>query len=202
MAHANARLEAFCDGVFAIAITLLILEVHAPTPSDVGTTAELWGALTHLLPSLFAFLLSFAVILITWVNHHGALRLLNGTCASFMYANGFLLLAVVSIPFTAGLLGEFLLTDHAAPAVVLYDAVLAALALGWVFLTESALRNKLTIDEHATATTRANARKSYVAVALYSGLAVVAIWLPMAVAIVTTASWVSWLILGLRLKHV
>ena len=104
--HANARLEAFCDGVFAIALTLLILEVKLPSTESIANTAELWRALRHLTPSVFAFVLSFCIILITWVNHHAVLKLVTGSSASFIYANGFLLLSVVAIPFTAGLLGS------------------------------------------------------------------------------------------------
>ena len=116
--HTNTRLEAFCDGVFAIAMTLLILDVRLSSTEGIATTSDLWRALRQLTPSVFAFLLSFGIILITWVNHHAALKLVTRESASFIYANGLLLLTVVCIPFTAGLLGEFLRTDHAAPAVV------------------------------------------------------------------------------------
>src|SRR5258708_28579722 len=115
-ANANSRLEAFSDGVFAIAITLLIIDVKLPTESF-ASTAELWRALRHLTPIVFAFVLSFGVILITWVNHHATLELVNRSSASFIYANGFLLLTVAFVPFPTGLLGAFLLTEHAAPAV-------------------------------------------------------------------------------------
>ena len=75
--HPTARLEAFCDGVFAIALTLLILDVKIPASEAIGSTGELWLALRHMAPSLFAFVLSFVIIFITWVNHHAALRLVN-----------------------------------------------------------------------------------------------------------------------------
>src|SRR5262245_42506291 len=105
----NSRLEAFCDGVFAIALTLLIIEFHAPEPSAVRDSAALWSALSHLGPAVFAFLLSFVVILITWINHHNTLALVHRNSTAFMYANGLLLLAVVCIPFTTSLLGKFIL---------------------------------------------------------------------------------------------
>jgi uncharacterized membrane protein len=88
----NSRLEAFCDGVFAIALTLLVIDIRIPSSESISTTNDLWLALKHLAPSIFTFMLSFAVILITWVNHHAALRLVNRSSASFLYANGFLLL--------------------------------------------------------------------------------------------------------------
>jgi len=199
-AHANARLEALCDGVFAIAMTLLILDVRIAAPDTIGSTSDLWGALRHLLPAVFAFVLSFAVILITWVNHHAFMKLVGGSSASFIYANGFLLLTVVSLPFPAALMGEFLGTDHAAPAVVIYNAVLALVAVGWILVSGAVLKGRLTVDEKAATTIRGNNRNGYFAFLLYSLLAVMALWFPVAVAVVTTVSWMFWLLLGIRMK--
>ena len=199
--NANSRLEAFSDGVFAIAMTLLIIDVKLPSTESIGNTAEFWRALQHLAPTVFAFVLSFGIILITWVNHHAVLKLVNKTSASFIYANGFLLLTVVFIPFPTSLLGEFLLTDHAAPAVVLYDAALAALAIGWILLSGAVLKNQLTKDERSASTMSENNRNGYFAFALYSLFSVAALWFPLAIAIVTTMSWIFWLVLGIRMKH-
>jgi len=199
--HSNARLEAFCDAVFAIALTLLIIDIRLPSPEDIGSTSEVWRALQHLAPSVFAFVLSFGIILITWVNHHAALRLVHRSSASFIYANGFLLLTVVFIPFPTSLLGAFLWTDHAAPAVVLYNAVLAVQAIGWVLVSGAALTNHLTSGERAASTMRANNRNGYFAFALYALLALAALWFPVAIAVATTASWIFWLALGIRMKH-
>src|SRR6185503_496268 len=121
----NSRLETFCDGVFAIALTLLIIDIRIPAPDGIATTRELWLALKHLAPSALAFVLSFVIILITWVNHHSAFRLVHKSSAAFIYANGFLLLTVVVMPFPTALVGAYVLTDHAAPAVVIYNAVTA-----------------------------------------------------------------------------
>jgi TMEM175 potassium channel family protein len=199
--HTNSRLEALCDGVFAIALTLLILDVKLPSADDITSTSEFWNALRSLGPSVFAFVLSFGVILITWVNHHATLRLIHGSTASFIYANGFLLLTVVFVPFPTELLGSFLWTDHAAPAVALYDAVLAAQGVGWILISGVALRNRLTTDEASTATLRNGNKQGYMALILYSLLAVIALWFPVSVAAVTTASWIFWLSLGVRMKH-
>src|SRR5205823_5519280 len=70
-AHSTARLEAFCDGVFGIAITLLVIDIKLPAPERLASTADVWRALEHLTPSVLAFLLSFFAILMTWVSHHG-----------------------------------------------------------------------------------------------------------------------------------
>jgi uncharacterized membrane protein len=123
LAHPNARLEAFCDAVFAIAMTLLIIEIKAPHLPHDATSGELWAALKALLPHAFAFVLSFGIILITWVNHHEVLKVIERSSMPFIYANGFMLLTCVIMPFPTALLGNSLFTDHAAPAVVLYSSI-------------------------------------------------------------------------------
>ncbi len=196
--HSNTRLEVFCDGVFAIALTLLILDIKIPASEGIGTTRELWLALRHLGPSIVAFVLSFAIILITWVNHHSFFRLVNKSSGLFVYANGFLLLTVVFMPFPTGLVGEYLLTDHAAPAVVVYNSVTAVQALAWILVSGAALRNRLTKDEKSAALVRHSRRNGYFALVVYSLLALIAFWFPLSIAILTTMLWAYWLTFSLR----
>ena len=198
----SSRLEAFCDGVFAIAITLLIIDIKIPPTEKIDSTADFVQALKHVAPSIFAFVLSFIIILITWVNHHNALRLGNKISSLFIYANGFLLLTVVFMPFPSSLVGEHILTDHAGPAVVLYDATMALQAVGWILITQAALRGHLGKSEKATVQIRRNGQFGFFAFALYSLLAILAIWFPFMIAVVTTITWIFWLVWGIRLKHI
>ena len=197
--HPNTRLETFCDGVFAIALTLLIIDIKIPSSEVIGTPREMWLALRHLGPSIVAFVVSFAIIFITWVNHHAAFKLVNKSSAPFVYANGFLLLTVVFMPFPTALVGAYLLTDHAAPAVVIYNSVTAVQAVAWILVSGAALRNHLTKDEKSTVVMRANRRNGYFAFVVYSLLALIAFWFPLAIAIVTTMLWAYWLVLSLRM---
>lgn len=195
------RLETFCDGVFAIAITLLVLEIRIPTTPEIQNTAELWHALGRILPSICAFLLSFVIILITWVNHHNAFKLVKGSCSSFLYANGFLLLTIAFLPFPTSMLGEYILTNHAAPAVVLYNGVLALQALGWVLMSNTTLKNNMQKSEKASVNIRQTGTFGTLAFLLYAGCAIGAIWFPLLMAIITTITWLFWLVYGIRLKH-
>jgi uncharacterized membrane protein len=196
--HPNTRLEAFCDGVFAIALTLLIIDIKIPAPEGVGTTRQLWLALGHLGPSIFAFVLSFAIILITWVNHHRLLRLVDKSAGSFVYANGFLLMTVVFMPFSTALVGEYLLTDHVAPAVVVYNSVTAAQAVAWILVSAAVLRNRLTEDEKSVVLVRDSLRNGYFAFLVYALLALIAVWFPLTVIIVTALLWAYWLTVSLK----
>jgi uncharacterized membrane protein len=196
-----ARLEAFCDGVFAIAITLLIIDIKIPSTEKINTNADFWNALKHIAPSIFAFLLSFIIIFITWVNHHNALKLADKLNSAFIYANGFLLLTVVVMPFPTSLVGEHLLTDHAAPAVILYNTTMALQAIGWVLMTRTALKGNLGKNEKSVSQIRKNGVFANFAFSLYTLLAILAIWFPFASAIVTTLTWIFWLIWGISFKH-
>jgi uncharacterized membrane protein len=198
--NTNSRLEAFCDGVFAIALTLLIIEIKPPSSETIKTTKDVWLALQHLLPSVFAFLLSFMVIFITWVNHHGTLKLVNKSSSVFIYANGFLLLSIVVIPLPTSMLSEYLFTDHASPAVVLYSAVLALQSLSWIFLSQAALKpNPLTKNEKSTLTIRANQRNIYFALVVYTLCAIMAFWFPLVVALLLGAIWLGWLVVSINI---
>lgn len=199
----NARLETFSDGVFAIAMTLLIIDIKIQSPENIRSTEEMWQALRHLAPNIFAFLLSFIVIFITWVNHHGALTLLNKTSPHFMYANGLMLLTVVIIPFPTAMLGEFILTDHAGPAVALYSAVFALQAIAWMGMSLAALnaKNPLGVNEAALEKGRLGLRQSYYAFALYSTCAVLGFWFPVPVAAFIAVTWMIWLVIGFNLKR-
>lgn len=196
--HPNSRLEAFCDAVFAIALTLLIIDIKIPSSEGIRATGELWLALGRLVPAIIAFVLSFAIILITWVNHHRFFRLVNKSSGSFVYANGLLLLSVVFMPFPTGLVGEYLLTDHVAPAVVIYNVTTAVQAVGWILVCGAVLRNRLAKDEQSALHVRDSRRNGYFALVIYSLLAFAAFWFPLAIAILTTMLWAYWLTFSLK----
>jgi uncharacterized membrane protein len=195
----NARLETFCDGVFAIALTLLVIDLKIPVTTAIATSADLWRALGHLLPSVFAFLLSFGIIFISWVNHHEGMKLVDKSSHPFIYANGFLMLGVVFVPFPTALLGENLMTAHAAPAVVLYSASGALMGVGWALNAWTTLHPRpLTRNERATVRMRSAFRNAWFAIVFYTVCAIVAVWLPLVIAAVITVMWIYWVIYGIR----
>jgi uncharacterized membrane protein len=123
------RLEAFSDGVFAIAITLLVLELNVPTGD------HLWHELKDEWPSFAAFFVSFWVIGIIWVNHHGVLDHLARADRGVLYLNLLLLFTVVFIPFPTALLAEHLKSgrDEEVAAVV-YSGAFVAMSIAYTFL--------------------------------------------------------------------
>jgi uncharacterized membrane protein len=197
----NARLETFCDGVFAIAMTLLIIDIKIPSTASITNTGQFWVALNLVTPSIIAFVLSFTIIFISWVNHHNNLKSVSETSPTFIYANGFLLLTVVFVPFPTSLFGEHLFTDHSAPAVILYDGTLALQAMGWILLCTAAIKNQLTKTETSKMAMLADRKFAYFAFALYSLCAIIAFWLPLTMAIVTIITWIFWLAYGISIRR-
>jgi uncharacterized membrane protein len=126
----TTRLEAFSDGVFAIAITLLIIEVHVP---EAEGGRELAHALAGLWPSFFAFALSFATILIMWMNHHAMFAWVERANGPVFVSNGFLLLTITALPFSTALLGDYLGHAGERTAAAIYAAHLVLISLGFAW---------------------------------------------------------------------
>jgi uncharacterized membrane protein len=199
--HENTRLESFSDAVFAIALTLLVIDLKLPAAVHPATSADLWRALAQLVPSFVAFLLSFGTIFITWVNHHEAMRLVVRSSPRFIYANGFMLLAMVIVPFPTALLGESVLGDHAAPAVVLYSATYILQAVGWWLVTSAVLGPSPLVRDENAANRMVRMRADAVrAGAFYTACAVVAFWFPRAIAVIITITWCIWLVASLKMR--
>lgn len=118
----TSRLEAFSDGVFAIAATLLVLELHVP---PVGS-GQLFALLVAQWPSYAAYAVSFLTIGIIWVNHHAMFALVRRVDRPLLFLNLLLLLVIAVIPFPTAVVGQWI-TDS-------QDAPVAAALLGVVFL--------------------------------------------------------------------
>ena len=151
------RMEAFSDGVFAIAITLLIIEVKVPTSAP----GELWDNLLHAWPEFAAYGVSFFVIGIMWVNHHSLVDLVRQVDRGFLFINLLLLLFVVTIPFTTALLAEYIRDgENAHIAAAVYSASMAGCAVGfqaiwwWIIRQREMLHEPMDPGSVRTATIR------------------------------------------------
>jgi uncharacterized membrane protein len=144
----TARLEAFSDGVFAIAITLLVLELHVP---DVAR-GRLWHGLVNEWPQFAAYLSSFFVIGIMWVNHHSMFKQIRRTDRSMLFLNLLLLLWTALLPFPTGLIARNLGdggTD-AKVAEAVYGANLTLAAIAFSLIWTYAVRRRRLIDHDMT----------------------------------------------------
>jgi uncharacterized membrane protein len=136
----KARLEALSDGIFAIVMTLLVLELLSPGWSTLRTAAEVDAALRHLWPKAVSFVISFAIAGIFWVAQHSQFHFIRRTDRRRLWVTLLFLLGVACLPFSAALLGEH---PDVRAAVLIYglNVMLVALALAaqWRYATSSGL---------------------------------------------------------------
>ncbi len=177
---AKSRLEAFSDGVIAIIITIMVLELKVPHSADLA-------ALQPLVPELLSYVLSFAFVGIYWNNHHHMLhasRLVNGPV---LWANLHLLFWLSLVPFVTGWMGE---NHFARVPVALYGAVLLMCGVAYVILA------RCLIALHGAGSTLAHAigrdRKGNLSIVLCAAavpLAFVSEWIAIAIYVVVAVMW-------------
>jgi uncharacterized membrane protein len=146
---AKSRIEAFSDGVIAVAITLLVLDLRVPEPDRAG---DLASRLAELWPNYLAYAISFVAIGIMWINHHAMLRRLTGVDHSVLVLNLLLLLFIVVLPFSTSLLATYLdASDGGRLAAIVYagsflvtSALFLALQCHLVLRRPHLLRGRLT----------------------------------------------------------
>jgi uncharacterized membrane protein len=130
----SKRAEAFSDGVFAIAITLLVLDLRLPPANGHSLTWQL----LHEWPAYFAYVVSFLTIGIMWMNHHTIMGHITRVDRPLLVVNLFLLMGVVAIPFPTAVVAEHLVHSGGAAAAVTYGLVMIFISLGfaglWVYV--------------------------------------------------------------------
>ena len=179
----TSRLEAFSDGVFAIAITLLVLEIKVPHNSSHSLAHDL----AHLWPSFWAYAVSFFTIGIIWVNHHAQYDRIVKSDRTLLFVNLLLLFWVAFIPFPTAVVAEHLRGGTSAAAhtaAAFYAATLLAMGLaffaGWRYVTRTGLIREDLGPEQARRLLRRNMAGQFgyalaIAVAFVSAIASLAI---------------------------
>lgn len=137
----TGRIEAFSDGVFGIAITLLVLTIKVPKASELGAGHSLGAALLALWPHYLAFVTSFATILAKWVNHHRIFTFIQRSDHTFLYWNGLVLLLITFLPFPTALVAEYLLHPEAKVAGAVFSGTFFIIALAFKGLWQYASKN-------------------------------------------------------------
>ena len=135
----TGRIEAFSDGVFAVAITLLVLDLHVPALKD--APLGLLKALEGQWPALAAYMVSFLTILVMWLNHHRLFEQIRRKDHLLMIYNGLLLMLVTLIPFPTALVAAYIRTPDAKIAAVLYCGLNLLMALAFNLLWNHAARD-------------------------------------------------------------
>jgi uncharacterized membrane protein len=132
----TGRVEAFSDGVMAIAITLLVLDLKVPSPDQVATAGGLLQALGERWPSYLAYLAAFLTIGIIWLNHRAFVDKVRGFDNTMQWLNLLLLLGIATLPFPTALMAAYLAEGGPAASVAtaLYGLLSVLTALPWTLM--------------------------------------------------------------------
>jgi len=175
----KGRLEAFSDGVLAIIITIMVLELRIP---EEGTLA----ALRPLLPKFLSYVLSFVFLGIYWNNHHHLWQAVKSVNGSILWANMHLLFWLSLIPFVTGWMGE----HFTAVPVAFYGGVLWFAGLAYYFMVRALLTHHG--QDSLLASALGNVKKEMASLVLYTiaiPLAFVAPWLSTLIYVAVAAMW-------------
>lgn len=185
----RGRLEAFSDGVIAIVITIMVLELqapHGPLPAD----------LIPLAPTLVAYVLSFVYLGIYWSNHHHLLQAVRHVDGRVLWANLHLLFWLSLVPFVTAWMGE---TSFAPWPVALYGVVLLLAALAYFVLVRALIA--LHGPTSALATAIGDDRKGKASIVLYALALPTALWLPLAACALYALVAAIWLVPDRRIER-
>ena len=175
-AKETGRVEAFSDGVFAIAITLLGLTLKVP----LGTGDHLAGALLRSWPTLLAFVTSFTTILILWIHHHRLFTHIRQVNHPLLLLNGFLLMTITLVPFATTILADHLGGAGGKAAAITYNCVLCLVTLSfnllWVYSTRWHKLLDLSFDRRAIRRINLQFGFGPVAYLVSLGIAFVSVW--------------------------
>jgi uncharacterized membrane protein len=189
----TARLEAFSDGVFAIAITLLALNLQIP---HVESNSQKW-ALAHALflqwPSYVAFITSFFTVLIMWMNHHAVFKFVRKVNARILFANGILLLITTAVPFVTGLFSEYINHHEAKTACAVYTGSFVLISISYVHLWRVVISDRSILKKEISEVALAKITQNYtLGIPLYLaafGASFISIYLAIGIC---TGLWVFW----------
>ena len=182
------RLEAFSDGVIAIIITIMVLELKVPHTTELS---ELAG----LLPVFLSYVLSFVYVAIYWNNHHHLLHAAHHVNGPVLWANMHLLFWLSLVPFVTGWMGE---NHFAAVPVALYGVVLLMAAVAYTILVRALI--SLHGRDSALAKAIGKDRKGMVSLLLYVIALGVAYWLPLVAGLLYGVVAIIWLVPDRRIE--
>jgi len=186
----KGRLEAFSDGVIAIIITIMVLEIKVPHEATIE-------ALLKLIPVFISYVISFIYVGIYWNNHHHLFQSVKTVDGKVLWSNLFLLFWLSLIPFASGWMGENHFQDITVP---LYGVVLLGCAFSYYILTLSLLKNHK--QESVLHLALGNKFKEKASLVLYVVGLIISFWFPKLAFIIYTIVAIIWLAPDKRIEKV
>ena len=199
-AASTARIEAFSDGIFGVAITLLAIDLKAPVLETISNE-HLLESILERWPEYLAVLSSFASVLLMWMSHHEVFKKVAKVDVSLMLANGLLLLLIIGVPYPTSVMARYILTDAASYAAAFFAGycvlVNGAFRLLWYVVAHNRRLLKRSVsDKTLTTFTRAMSA----GVPAYFIIALVAFVSPMGSVLLCNAMWIYWSFASMKMQ--
>ena len=190
-----ARMEALSDGIFAVAMTLLVLDLHVPDLSGGGSPGGLAAALGAQWPAYLAYISSFLTAGIIWANHHAMLRTFRALDKVLLFLNVLLLMVISFIPFSTQVLARYLLArDFAPTAMLVYSGTMTLMAVSffsvWWYAGRSGLLREALDPAQRGRITRTHISQGLIPYVLADWLAFSNVWASLAICVLVALIYV------------
>ena len=195
MERKTARLEAFSDGIFSVAITLLAIEIGISEYNG-ATNLNLWHKILEKWPAYFTYFNSFATVLLIWIGHHKIINQIRAASQWVLLLNGMVLLFVVLFPFPTKTVGAFIGTNAVNTAVAFYAGYTGLIVLSMLLLNVGIVSNaKLLVSaERSLPWFRKMIKGQLIGIMVYGIATLIAFYSPTVALLMTFAMWVFWAI--------
>jgi uncharacterized membrane protein len=193
MEKKTGRLEAFSDGIFGVAITLLAIEIGIKEYGG-ATNANLWEKIKENWPEYFTYFNSFATVLLIWMGHHNIFNKIYRSNRTIVLLNGLVLMFVVLFPFPTRTVGNFIGTEAVNTAVAFYAGFTGIIVLCMLLLNLAIIRNYqiLINPDKSLPWLKVQVKQQLMAILIYAVAAIVAFYAPAIALIITFLMWVFW----------
>lgn len=193
MEKETLRIEGFSDGVFAIAVTLLVLDLHFPEEHSIQNGNDLLVFLKNQWPAFLAFILSFFSIFIMWVNHHKIFKQIYSRNSAIMFANGLILFLVSAVSYPTALLARYFDGEASSVVVALYTGIFVLINLAYNLLWFLATRNKKLLRPGITDAAIKKIHNNYLyGLPIYVIALILSFWIPAVSLLIILGLWIFW----------
>ncbi|MCD9615326.1 TMEM175 family protein [Chryseobacterium gleum] len=193
MEKETLRIEGFSDGVFAIAVTLLVLDLHFPEENSIQNGNDLLVFLKNQWPAFLAFILSFFSIFIMWVNHHKIFKQIYSRNSAIMFANGLILFLVSAVSYPTALLARYFDGEASSVVVALYTGIFVLINLAYNLLWFLATRNKKLLRPGITDVDIKKIHNNYLyGLPIYVVALILSFWIPAVSLMIILGLWIFW----------
>lgn len=193
MEKGTLRIEGCSDGIFAIAVTLLVLDLHFPEENSIQNGNDLLVFLKNQWPAFLAFILSFFSIFIMWVNHHKIFKQIYRRNSAIMFANGLILFLVSAVSYPTALLARYFDGEASSVVVALYTGIFVMINLAYNLLWFLATRNKKLLRPGITDTAIKKIHNNYLyGLPIYVIALILSFWIPAVSLMIILGLWIFW----------